>query len=133
MQIPFFPPKPPPVDPRNGLELLIAECIRQIAELRDDIQDLSDNQQLQGTRLMSAITDYAAKQAAYNARIGGAIDGLSGDIANLKGQIDALVLQLGNLSPEDQAALAELVDAGDALASRIQTLDDMTPPVVPGA
>lgn len=82
---------------------------------------------------MSAITDFASKQQAFNARIGGAIDGLAGDIANLNGQIEALRLQLGQLSPEDQAALDELVAAGEALATRITTLDEMTPPVVPGA
>lgn len=80
---------------------------------------------------MSAISDYAAKQAAFNARLEKSIDGLVGDVATLNDLIEKLQNTPGPISAEDQATLNELETKGDALASRMELLDAQTPPAVP--
>ncbi len=93
-------------------------------------------------KIMSAISDYAAKQAEFNASldadidaIGVGMDGIAGDIKGLNDKIAELVT-----SPGDQALLDDLVARGaalkvksDALKDRVEALDAQTPPVAPPA
>lgn len=80
----------------------------------------------QGTKIMSIISEFVVKQTAFNIRTGAAIDGIVGDIKGLNDKITAL-----STSPEDQALLADVVAAGEALATKAEALDAMTPPAVP--
>lgn len=94
---------------------------------------------------MSAISDFAAKQKAFNDRQSKAIDqavsgvsGLEQDVKSLNEKIEELQNSPGGVTPEDQALIDDLEKQGDDLATRteslataLQTLDSQTPPVVP--
>ncbi len=84
-------------------------------------------------KIMSAISDFAAKQTAFNDRLDAAISGLQGDIKTLNDLIEKLQTTPGPISPEDQATLDQLESRGDALATKLEALDSQTPPPVPTA
>lgn len=104
----------------------------------------SDLEQLK-VQLMSVISDFAAKQAAFNKRQSDAIDsavasvsGLSGDIQSLNDKITELQNSVGQVTPEDQALIDDLETKGDALSTKAEalsqaltTLDNLTPPNPP--
>ena len=77
--------------------------------------------QLQETEhtIMSAISEFAAKQAAYNARLAAAVAGITGDVQNLSAQIAALQASSGVLTAEDQALL-------DGLQAQTESLVEFT-------
>ena len=95
--------------------------------------------------IMSAFSDFAAKQKTFNDRQGAAIDsittsvtGLTGDVKALNDKITELQNSPGGITPEDQALLNDLQAAGEAAATKaeavaaaVKALDDQTPPVVP--
>jgi DNA anti-recombination protein RmuC len=95
--------------------------------------------------IMSAISDFAAKQKAFNDRQDAAIDslvasstGLTGDVADLKALIEKLQNSPGEISPEDQATLDELSTRAESTATKaegvaaaLKTLDEQTPPAPP--
>ena len=85
----------------------------------------------QGVKIMSAISDFAASQAAFNTRMGNAIDGLVGDVASLNDKITELQNSQGQITPGDQALLDDLQVAGNVLADKLEALDNLTPPVPP--
>lgn len=127
-----FPAKlKPPVHDCGGIVCLLTEVLRQIDGQRLRIDALADLISNQGTRLMSAITEFSAKQQAFNARIETAVTGIAGDVDNLTQQIRDLQNALGTLSPEDAAALQTILDSSEALASKLEALDGLTPPKVP--
>jgi hypothetical protein len=94
---------------------------------------------------MSQIDDFIAQQTAFNtanseaiATMSGAVDGVSGDIANLAAQIAALQAAAGGLTPEQQAALAAITDTSGVVSAKLgglsaalAALDALTPPVAP--
>ena len=80
---------------------------------------------------MSAISDFAAKQLAFNDRMNNAIAGLVGDVATLNAKIEELQNSAGTITPEDQALLNELEVAGDVMAAKLEALDNLTPPTPP--
>ncbi len=80
---------------------------------------------------MSAISDYAAKQAEHNKVIEDGLDGIAGDIAGLNEAIAKLQASQGTLSAEDQALLDEADAKGKAIADRVSALDAQTPPAPP--
>ncbi len=96
-------------------------------------------------RIMSAISDFLAKQKTFNDRQGTAVDevvasisGLTDDVKALNDKITELQNSSGGVTPEDQATIDELQTSGEALATRleaastaIKALDAQTPPVVP--
>lgn len=82
-------------------------------------------------KIMSAIGDFAAKQTAFNARLGAAIDGVAADVDSLNAKIVELQNTAGAITPEDQALLDELQAQGEALASRLEAVDALTPPPPP--
>ena len=98
-------------------------------------------------QIMTAISDFAAKQNAFNAAIGADIDalvtstnGLTDDVAALNAKIAALQASPGAITPEDQKTLDDLTAAGVALqlktdtaAAKIAALDAQTPPTPPVA
>lgn len=80
---------------------------------------------------MSAISDFAAKQTDYNNRLSAAIDGVAADVASLNAKIEELQNTPGPISPEDQALLDQLQAQGEVIASRLEAVDNLTPPVPP--
>ncbi|CAN5815022.1 hypothetical protein BH20PSE1_BH20PSE1_01140 [soil metagenome] len=86
-----------------------------------------------GETIMTAISDFAAAQAAFNDRMATAIDGLQTDITALNAKIDELQSTPGAITPEDQMLLDDLQVKGDAIATKLEALDNLTPPAVPAA
>lgn len=81
--------------------------------------------------IMSAISDFAAKQKAFNDRTGAAIDGIVADIKTLNDKITELQNSAGTVTPEDQALIDDLQAKGETLASKAEALDAQTPPPPP--
>lgn len=104
-------------------------------------------QELRLTRkiIMSAFTDFAAKQKAFNERQAAAMEvaatslsGLTGDIAELNRKIEDLQNSSGGVTPEDQVLIDDLQTQGEAVAAKaealataLKALDEATPPAVP--
>lgn len=80
---------------------------------------------------MSAISDFAAKQAAFNARMDTAIADLQGDVQALNDQIAKLQATSGTITAEDQALLDGITERSSTIADKLDALDALTPPVVP--
>jgi hypothetical protein len=92
-------------------------------------------------RIMSAISNFADAQAAFNARLDGAIvglqtalAGLTGDIARLNALITELQGSVGQITPSDQLLLDNLQSQAEALTVRAEavsaalaSLDLLTP------
>ncbi len=82
-------------------------------------------------KIMSAISDFATKQNAFNDRIDTAIADLQGDVKSLNDQIAALQASSGTVTPEDQALLDGITARASAVADKLDALDALTPPVAP--
>jgi len=82
-----------------------------------------------GDKIMSAISDFAVAQNAFNDRMDVAIADLQGDIKSLTDQIAAL--QAGQVTPEDQALLNGLSERAKSISDKLDALDALTPPVPP--
>jgi len=81
--------------------------------------------------VMSAISDFAAKQEEFNDRLSTALDGIAGDITELNDLITKLQNTPGVITPEDQALLDAAQVKGEALAKKAEDLDALTPPAPP--
>lgn len=104
-------------------------------------QDLKEMEK----RIMSVISEFAAKQNAFNTRQGAAIDkavaavqGIIADIKTLNDKITELQNSSGEVTPEDLALINDLETQGDALATKaeavgtaLEALDAQTPPTPP--
>lgn len=136
-------------DDKDSLAIAVTRLARSIESLASDVntkQVLQKLDQMEG-KIMSVISEFAAKQKAFNDRQSAAIDaattsvtGLSGDIQALNDKITELQNSQGSVTPEDQALLDELQTAGDALATKVEgvssalaALDALTPPTPPPA
>lgn len=82
-------------------------------------------------RLMSAISDYAAKVKQSFTAISAGLDGITGDLVTLNDKITALQNSPGQVTPEDQALLNEVQTLASGLADRVKALDDQTAPPAP--
>lgn len=87
---------------------------------------------------MSAISDFAAKQTAYNTDISARLDAIQTEITALNTEITALNTQIttlqnspGTISPADQATLDGLVTTGASLQAKADALVALPTPVVP--
>jgi len=112
-----------------------------LAGILEELSQIRHNQ----NQIMSAISEFKAKQDAFNVAQAAAIDllvtstaGVATDVQALKDKIDELQNSPGEITPEDQAILDQLVTDGTALAARAQAtadalkaLDEQTPPTVP--
>lgn len=119
----------------NGLLLLI---LRVLSVMRQEIR-------FSRKLIMSAISDFAAKQKLFNERQAAAIDqavasltGLTGDVQTLNDKITELQNSSGGVTPEDQVLIDDLQTQGEAVAAKaealataLKALDDATPPTVP--
>lgn len=81
--------------------------------------------------IMSQISDFANRQNAFNDRIDAAITGVSGDVKELTDLVAKLQSTPGAITPEDQALLDQIDARASALATKVEALDALTPPVVP--
>lgn len=119
----------------NTLLLLI---LRVLSTTRQEIR-------LTKRILMSAISDFAVKQKAFNERQAASVDaavaslgGLTSDVAELNRKIEELQNSPGGVTPADQALIDDLQTQGEAVAAKaealaaaLKSLDDQTPPAVP--
>jgi hypothetical protein len=81
--------------------------------------------------IMTAISDFATKQAEYSARIDAALTGLSADVDTLSAKVAELQATSGAITAEDQALLDQIDAQVAALATRIEAADALTPPAAP--
>jgi uncharacterized protein YaaN involved in tellurite resistance len=108
------------------LRLLFAEW-RELEEVKNLLHHIKHKLE----DIMSAISDFAAKQAAHNDKIDKAIDGLTADIQALKDLIATLQNSPDEISAEDQATLDALETKAGQTADKLAALDDLTPPTPP--
>jgi hypothetical protein len=106
------------------IELIMKELMGEIRELKSTVCQSH-------TEIMSAISDFAAKQKAFNDRQSAAVDGLVTDVKALNDKIEELQNTPGPITPEDQALLDEIEQRSDAITARLEALDEQTPPVAP--
>ena len=143
----------PVFKPESSMEHSLAHAILLLtSELQAWREQRSNEQQLSLCRLekkvdliMSAISDFVAKQTAFNSRQSAAVDAavasvtaLSGDVQTLNDKITELQNSVGTVTPEDQALIDALVTQGEALSAKTEAvatslaaLDALTPPNVP--
>lgn len=84
-----------------------------------------------GEQIMSAISDFAMAQNAFNDQMDVNVAGLQDDIKSLNDTITKLQNSPGVITPEDQKSLDDLQNRGKNIADKIAALDALTPPVVP--
>ena len=82
-------------------------------------------------KTMSKISEFADKMDAHNTASDAAIEGLTGDVAEMKRIIEEMQNSAGEITPEDQARLDALETRAAAATAKLVALDAMTPPVVP--
>lgn len=82
-------------------------------------------------QIMSAISDFAAKQDAFNSRIDAAVNGLTDDVQSLNDTIKELQNTPGAITPEDQALLDAIQTRSEGIAAKLEALDALTPPKPP--
>lgn len=79
-------------------------------------------------RIMSKISEFSESVVARLMGIEKAVDGISGDVMLLKSKIEDLQNSSGEISAEDQASLDSIQALIGGLETRLQQLDDATPP-----
>ena len=77
--------------------------------------------------IMSAITDWAAKEDADLTAINATLDGIVTGVAGLDELIKQLQNSPGTLSPEDQAVLDRIEAASAALVTKAGAIDTSAP------
>lgn len=77
------------------------------------------------------IVEFAAKQNAFMDRLEVAHTGIASDIVSLNETITKLQNTPPVLTAEDQALLDTIQSKSEALAAKIEALDNLTPPPVP--
>ena len=84
-----------------------------------------------GANIMSAISDFAAQQAIYNAAMDAAVADIVNEIQSLNAEIAALQASPGVITPADQALLDGIQAHSQAMSAKLAAMDSLTPPVVP--
>lgn len=82
---------------------------------------------------MSAISDFAVKQNAFNDRQDAAITAIIADVKFLNDTIKKLQDSAGTISAADQESLDALQARGEAVATKLEALDASVPPPPPTA
>jgi len=84
-----------------------------------------------GEKIMSAISDFAVSQEAFNLQMNDSVVGLVGDIKQLNDEIVKLKDELANVTEEDKLLLDNLSEHSRAISEKLSALDALTPPAVP--
>ena len=79
---------------------------------------------------MATLEQYLADQQTFNDAISKAVDDIQTIVNNLNAQIAALQAS-PTISAADQAAIDALDANGQALVTKVQALDTLTPPAAP--
>jgi len=93
---------------------------------KHDLKEMEKN-------IMSAISDFAAKQTAFNDRLDQSVAGLTQDVRTLNDKITELQNSAGTITPEDQALLDAIQARSETIATKLEALDALTPPPPPVA
>jgi outer membrane murein-binding lipoprotein Lpp len=108
-------------------QTLRADCKSSACQItKSDLQEIAN-------KIMSAISDFATKQNAFNDRVDTAIAGLTTDVQTLTDKINALQNTPGQITPEDQALLDTIQSRTATIATKLEALDALTPPAPPVA
>lgn len=81
--------------------------------------------------IMSAISDFATKQNAFNDQIDKSVSDIATEIKTLNDTITQLQGTSGAITPEDQALLDAIQTRTQAIATKVAALDTLTPPTPP--
>lgn len=84
-------------------------------------------------KIMSKISEFAARQTEFNARQQTAVDGLTADVKVLNDKITELQNSPGEITPEDQVLLDDIEARNLAITEKLEALDAQTPPTPPPA
>lgn len=106
------------------INLYVCADNREVERLLNEVNERSKT-------IMSAISDFAAKQNAHNDAIDQSISGLQADIQALNDAIKKLQDSAGQITPEDQALLDAIDARGQTVADKLAALDALTPPAPP--
>jgi len=119
----------------RAMRAFIAERKTESAWLRKCHGELATKQDLRKMekKIMSAISEFATRQTAFNDRQDTAIAALQADVTNLNEQIAALQASAGTITAEDQALLDGIETRASAISDKLDALDALTPPKVPTA
>lgn len=82
---------------------------------------------------MSAISEFAVKMSAFSDRQDKAVSDLQGDVDFLTKKIEELQNSAGQITPEDQASLDAIQSRAETISTKLEALDNLTPPVPPTA
>ena len=85
----------------------------------------------QGVQIMSVISDYVAKQSAFNADIASDLATIAAQITTLNATIATLQSTPPVLTPEDQALLDTAQQQGQDLQTQADTMAGKAPPPPP--
>jgi peptidoglycan hydrolase CwlO-like protein len=113
------------------MKRLLVQLLFELLALTKKLGEKVDHINQKQGQLMSAISDFAARQTAFNGRIDAAVTGLQGDVKFLQDKIDELQNSAGQITPEDQALLDDIDARADAVATKLEALDALTPPTPP--
>ncbi len=78
-------------------------------------------------RIMAKLDDFVARVTEKLGTVATGLDGVQGDITALKATIEALKSSLGELTPEQETALAFVEKQVDELGLRVSSIDAQTP------
>lgn len=106
---------------------LLAALVSGGEHLRHTLATILSNTE----QIMTAISDFAAKQTTFNDQMDTAVSGLTDDVKNLNDQIAELQASPGTVTPEDQALLDGITARAQGIADKLTALDALTPPKVP--
>lgn len=79
---------------------------------------------------MATLNEFVEAVNAKLGEIAAGLDNVDGDVTNLQNQIQTLTDLLGQLTPEQQAALDGVLATASAIAEKVGAIDTKTPPVV---
>lgn len=124
---------------KDNSERELANAICMLACTLKDVVDRLENKALLDRiahlerNIMSAISDFATKQNAFNDRVDAAVTGLTEDVQTLNDKITELQNSPGGITPEDQALLDAIEARSASIATKLEALDALTPPKPPVA
>jgi len=84
-------------------------------------------------KIMSAISDFAAKQNAFEDELDTAVADITNEIKTLNDLVASLQNSAGTVTPADQALLDQIQTRTQGLVAKVKALDTISPPPAPTA